>query len=204
MNYNKNNKKVLWGLILITVATLMFLSTFSLLPDGFISLGISYTLLAYGLYSLIKSEFYSGLFALGFGFKISPAILAPGLDFNQIGWFMLILITLIFATGLETLFGKKFSWKKMYKNGKVSGFEFSDSKKNEKYKEDLFKEYIMVNLNMGQTSRYIDSKRIDDKIAGLIIGKVTLNIVFHFGVFKIVAASSKFESIFLKIPPIKI
>lgn len=46
----------------------------------------------------------------------------------------------------------------MYKNGKVSGFEFSDSKKNEKYKEDLFKEYIMVNLNMGQTSRYIDSK----------------------------------------------
>ena len=154
----KNNNKVLWGVALITVATMMFLSAFNLLPEGFISLGISYALIFYGLYNLIKRQFYMGLFSLAFALKISPSILLPSLDFNQIGWFMLIFTTALFATGLETLFGKRYTWRKKFKNGKVSGFEFSNKTNNEDYTEDLFKEYIMVNLNMGATSRYIDSK----------------------------------------------
>ena len=43
-----------------------------------------------------------------------------------------------------------------------------------------------------------------DRMAGLIMGSVTLVIIFHFGVSRIVAASSRFASIFRKIPPIMI
>ena len=48
------------------------------------------------------------------------------------------------------------------------------------------------------------TRRIVLRIAGLIIGSVIRNRIFHFGVSRIVAASSRFASIFLKIPPIRI
>ena len=41
-------------------------------------------------------------------------------------------------------------------------------------------------------------------MAGVSIGMVTLKKVFHFGMFKMVAASSKLASIFLKTPPKRI
>ena len=48
-----------------------------------------------------------------------------------------------------------------------------------------------------------NTRRIVERIAGFTIGSVMRNIVFHFGVSRIVAASSRFASIFRKIPPIR-
>ncbi len=153
MNYRKNNNKVFMGIALITIATVMFLSSFNLIPNGLINQIIGYTLIIYGLYSLIKRSFYVSLFSIAFGLKISPLIFAPTLDFNKIGWFTLIFITMLLATGLETLFGNKYSWKKTYKKGKFSGAEFSNHNQ-----QDLSGEYVNASLNMGEASRYIDSK----------------------------------------------
>ena len=41
-------------------------------------------------------------------------------------------------------------------------------------------------------------------MAGFTMGRVTRNIIFHFGVSRMVAASSRFASIFRKMPPIRI
>ena len=49
-----------------------------------------------------------------------------------------------------------------------------------------------------------NTRSMVDKIAGFTMGKVIRNMVFHFGVSRIVAASSKLESILRKIPPIRI
>ncbi|NLC54725.1 MAG: hypothetical protein GX769_02470 [Erysipelothrix sp.] len=159
MNYRKNNNKVLYGILLITIAILMFLSSFELLPPGIITQAISYTLIIFGLYSLLKRDFYKGLFAIAFGFKFSPIILIQYLDFNKIGWFTLIFITFLLATGLETLFGKKFAWRKKYKDGRFVGAEFSNKASNQ---DDLAGEYVMASVNMGESSRYISTTNLKE------------------------------------------
>ena len=47
------------------------------------------------------------------------------------------------------------------------------------------------------------TRRIVDKIAGFTIGSVMRNMVFHLGVSRMVAASSKFASMLRKMPPIR-
>ena len=49
-----------------------------------------------------------------------------------------------------------------------------------------------------------NTRRRVERIAGFTIGRVMRNIVFHFGVSRMVAASSRLASMFLKIPPIRI
>lgn len=112
MNYKRNDNKVLFGIALITIAVMMFLSSFDLIAPGLITQVISYTLIIYGLFSLVKRDFYVALFLMAFGFKLSPIILLPYLNFDKIGWFTLFFIALLLATGLETLFGKRYTWKK--------------------------------------------------------------------------------------------
>ena len=47
------------------------------------------------------------------------------------------------------------------------------------------------------------TSRMVDRIAGLTIGSVMRNMVFHLGVSRMVAASSRFASMLRKIPPIR-
>lgn len=154
MNF-KNNKNIFLGVTLIVIASLMFLSSFNLLPANLISQIISYTLIVYGIFQLLSRNFYASLFSIAFALKFSPMILKPYLDFNQIGYFSLFFISLLLATGLETLIGKKFRWKKKFKQGKFSGMEFSNNQE-----EDLTGEYVMASVNMGDSSRYITSSNL--------------------------------------------
>lgn len=168
MNYKKNNKTVFYGILLITIATLMFMSAFNLIPQGLITQIISYTFIVYGVYSLLTRNFYVSFFAIVFGLKLSPIILKPILDFNQIGWFLLMFITFILATGFETLFGKKYQWRKKFKDGKVVGAEFSGN--NE---QDLAGEFVKASLNMGESSRYIDSKNLKEAYLSCNLGSLS-------------------------------
>ena len=43
-----------------------------------------------------------------------------------------------------------------------------------------------------------------DRIAGFTIGRVIRNMVFHFGVSRMVAASSRLASMLRKMPPMRI
>lgn len=169
MNYKRNNNKSLYGILLITVAVLLFLSTFELIPPGLITQIIGYTLIVYGLFSLLKRDFYVSLFAVAFGLKISPVILQPVLDFNKIGWFSLLFITFLLATGLETLFGRKYTWKKKYKKGKFVGAEFSNKDHN-----DLSGEYVSASLNMGESSRYINSSNLKEADLNCALGDLSV------------------------------
>ena len=49
-----------------------------------------------------------------------------------------------------------------------------------------------------------NTSRMVDRMAGLTMGRVTRNMIFHLGVSRMVAASSRLASMFRKIPPIRI
>lgn len=169
MNYKRNNNKVLYGILLITIAILMFLSSFNLIPPGLISQVISYTLITYGIYALLKRDFYASLFSIAFGLKFSPIILKPLLDFNQIGWFTLLFISFLLATGLETLFGKKYKWRKTFSKGKFTGAEFSSNNH-----DDLSGEFVSASLNMGESSRYINSNNLKEADLNCSLGSLSV------------------------------
>lgn len=167
MNNRKNNK-VLYGILLISLAVVMFLSAFDLLPPNIISQVISFTFIGYGVFALLKRDFYVSFFSIAFGLKLSPIILSPYLDFNEIGWFLLLFITFLLATGFETLFGKKYSWKKTFKKGKFSGAEFSNNN------DDLSGEYVNASLNMGESSRYINSNNLKEADLNCTLGDLSV------------------------------
>ena len=48
-----------------------------------------------------------------------------------------------------------------------------------------------------------NTSRMVERMAGLTMGSVILNMVFHLGVSRIVAASSRLASMLRKIPPIR-
>ena len=69
--------------------------------------------------------------------------------------------------------------------------------------------YVDVNLYLPVGTEYEDiadekTSKIVENNAGLSIGIVTLVNLFQRGIFKIVAASSRLLSIFLRTPPIRI
>ena len=49
-----------------------------------------------------------------------------------------------------------------------------------------------------------NTSRMVDKMAGLTMGRVTRHMIFHLGVSKIVAASSRLASMLRKMPPMRI
>lgn len=175
MNY-KNNNKTTYGLALIITAVLIFLSAFNLLPPKIFTQIITYTLIIYGLYSLIKLDFYKGLFSIGISLKLYPQLLQPYLDFNDLGWFVMFLIIILLATGLETLFGKKFTWKKTYKNNKFSGAEFTSKDQFGTFEEDLFGEFVSASVTMSESTRNINTKYLKEAILNCQLG--ALNVYF--------------------------
>ena len=48
-----------------------------------------------------------------------------------------------------------------------------------------------------------NTSKMVDKMAGLTMGSVILHMVFHLGVSRMVAASSRLASIFRKMPPMR-
>ena len=169
MNYKRNNNKVLYGILLITAATLMFLSSFDLIPPGLIMQIISYTFIIYGVFTLLKRNFYVSLFSIAFGLKLSPIILQPYLNFEKIGWFSLLFITFLLATGFETLFGRRYTWKKKFKDGKFTGAEFS----NKHNDSDLSGEYVSASVNLGESSRYINTDNLKEAYLSCSLGSLT-------------------------------
>lgn len=167
----KNNNKVFFGIALITTAILMFLSVFNLLPPGLFSQTISYTLIIYGFYALLKRSFYTSVFAMAFALKLSPEILQTYLNFKQIGWFTLFFISFLLATGLEILFAKNYRWKKKYKEGSFVGYEFSNRDKSDE--SDLFGEYVKAKVSMGESSRYIKTDHLKEAYLACTLGSLT-------------------------------
>ncbi len=152
----RNSKSILFGLSFITIGVLLLLSALDIVVGNVIYIAISAVLVLYGLSALFSRNFFMGLYAIAFGFRYSADFYKHILDFTQVGYWQLFLITSLVALGLQLIFGKK------HRRINVE-YDFDhdyDIPVGSEY-NTMNDDYISIQTYLKETTRYIYSDNLE-------------------------------------------
>lgn len=149
----RNNKSILFGLAISTLAILLLLSSMNIITGSIIHLSISAILIIYGIFVLFSRSYYVGLYSIAFGFRYVADYYKHIIDFTQVGYWQLFLITTLLAIGLQMVFGRQ---KKRHVH---IDYDFDIPAGHEH--SNIGEDYVNIQTYLKETTRYIYSTNLE-------------------------------------------